>query len=36
MALGEALRMAYRDNPWKIVGHNPFYADEGTADASLI
>ena len=36
MALGEALRMSYSDNPWKIARHNPFYADEGTADASLI
>lgn len=30
-ALGEALRMAYDDNPWKIAAHNPFYADEKPA-----
>lgn len=36
MALGEALRNAYATNPWKIASHNPFYAEEGTADASLI
>lgn len=36
MALGQALKMAYADNPWKIASHNPFYAEEGIADASLI
>ena len=36
MALGEALRAAYATNPWKKACHNPFYADEGMADASLI
>lgn len=36
MALGEALRMAYSTNPWKMAKNNPFYAEEGVADASLI
>jgi imidazoleglycerol-phosphate dehydratase len=36
MALGEALRAAYATNPWKIAKHNPFYAEEGTADASFV
>jgi imidazoleglycerol-phosphate dehydratase len=36
MALGEALKMAYSTNPWKIAKNNPFYAEEGTGDASLI
>ncbi len=36
MALGEALRAAYATNPWKIARNNPFYAEEGTADASII
>lgn len=35
MALGEALRMAYTANPFKIAKNNPYYADEGVADASL-
>ena len=35
-ALGEALRMAYEHNPWRIASHNPYYAEEGIADASLI
>ncbi len=35
MALGEALRAAYVTNPFKIAAHNPYYADEGVADASL-
>lgn len=36
MALGEAIRMAYNDNSWKKACNNPFYAEEGAADASLI
>lgn len=36
MALGEAIRMAYSDNPWKKASNNPFYAEEGAADASLV
>ncbi len=35
MALGEALRMAFQTNPWRIAKNNPYYADEGLADASL-
>lgn len=35
-ALGDALRMAYADNPWRISVHNPYYAEEGIADASLV
>lgn len=35
-ALGEALSNAYATNPWKIASHNPFYAEEGVADASLV
>ena len=34
-ALGEALRLAYVTNPFRIAGNNPYYADEGVADASL-
>lgn len=34
--LGEALSEAYKTNPWKIARNNPFYAEEGTADASMI
>jgi imidazoleglycerol-phosphate dehydratase len=35
-ALGEALRAAYVTNPFKIARNNPYYADEGVADASLV
>ncbi|ATW27749.1 hypothetical protein [Candidatus Formimonas warabiya] len=35
-ALGESLRMAYASNPWRIAKNNPYYAEEGIADASLI
>jgi imidazoleglycerol-phosphate dehydratase len=35
MALGEALKMAYGTNPWKIAKNNPYYGEEGVADASL-
>jgi imidazoleglycerol-phosphate dehydratase len=34
-ALGEALRIAYVTNPFRIAKNNPYYADEGVADASL-
>jgi imidazoleglycerol-phosphate dehydratase len=34
-ALGEALRVAYVTNPFRIAKNNPYYADEGVADASL-
>lgn len=34
-ALGEALRIAYVANPFRIAKNNPYYADEGVADASL-
>lgn len=34
-ALGEALRIAYATNPFRIAANNPYYADEGVADASL-
>ncbi|MDO4582068.1 MAG: hypothetical protein Q4B96_05755 [Bacillota bacterium] len=36
MAVGEAIRMAYSTNPWKIASNNPFYAEEGVAIASLV
>lgn len=35
-ALGEALTAAYATNPWKIASNNPFYAEEGTADAAIV
>lgn len=35
-AMGEALRMACAPNPWRIASHNPYYGEEGIADASLI
>jgi imidazoleglycerol-phosphate dehydratase len=35
-AMGEALRMAYATNPWRIAKNNPYYAEEGIADASMI
>lgn len=35
-ALGEALRMAYQDNPWRVASHNPYYGEEGIADASMV
>ena len=34
-ALGEALRMSYRTNPFRIAANNPYYAEEGIADASM-
>jgi imidazoleglycerol-phosphate dehydratase len=34
-ALGDALRSAYVTNPFRIAKNNPYYADEGVADASL-
>jgi imidazoleglycerol-phosphate dehydratase len=34
-ALGEALRIAYVTNPFRTARNNPYYADEGVADASL-
>ncbi len=34
-AMGEALRMAYAANPWRKAANNPYYAEEGIADASL-
>jgi imidazoleglycerol-phosphate dehydratase len=34
-ALGDALRLAYTTNPFRIARNNPYYADEGVADASL-
>ncbi len=34
-ALGEALRIAYVGNPFRIAKNNPYYAEEGVADASL-
>ena len=35
-AMGDAFRMAYETNPWRISANNPYYAEEGIADASLI
>jgi imidazoleglycerol-phosphate dehydratase len=34
-ALGEALRIAYVPNPFRIASNNPYYAEEGVADTSL-
>lgn len=34
-ALGEALRIAYVTNSFRMAKNNPYYADEGVADASL-
>lgn len=34
-ALGDALRLAYQTNAFRIAKNNPYYADEGVADASL-
>jgi imidazoleglycerol-phosphate dehydratase len=34
-ALGDALRLAYQTNTFRIAKNNPYYADEGVADASL-
>lgn len=34
-ALGEALRIAYVTNRFRVAKNNPYYADEGVADASL-
>ncbi len=35
-ALGEALRDAMKENPWRIAKNNPYYGEEGVADASLV
>jgi len=35
-ALGEALRMAYEKNEWRISSRNPYYGEEGIADASMV
>lgn len=35
-AIGEALRDAMAANPWRIGKNNPYYGEEGIADASLI
>lgn len=34
-ALGEALRIAYTTNAFRIAKNNPYYAEEGVADSSL-
>lgn len=34
-ALGESLRQALAPNPWRKAAHNPYYAEEGIADAAL-
>jgi len=34
-ALGESIRHAYTTNPWRIAANNPYYAEEGIADAAL-
>ena len=34
-ALGESLRSAYQTNPWRKAANNPYYAEEGLADAAL-
>ena len=34
-ALGEALREAMAPNPWRLGSNNPYYGEEGIADASL-
>jgi imidazoleglycerol-phosphate dehydratase len=34
-ALGESLRLGFSTNPWRIALNNPYYADEGIADAAL-
>ncbi|MGN0642876.1 MAG: hypothetical protein ACI4JJ_06990 [Huintestinicola sp.] len=35
-AMGEALRNVMEPNPWRISSHNPYYGEEGIADASLV
>ena len=35
-AMGEALRAAMAPNPWRTSGNNPYYGEEGIADAALI
>ena len=35
-AIGEAIRSAMEENPWRIAARNPYYGEEGVADASLI
>ncbi len=34
-AIGEALRSTMTENPWRIGKNNPYYGEEGIADASL-
>jgi len=34
-ALGESLRQAFAPNPWRKAANNPYYAEEGIADAAL-
>jgi len=34
-AFGEAIRMAYTRNPWRKASNNPYYGEEGIADAAL-
>lgn len=35
-AMGEALRDVMTPNPWRIGKNNPYYGEEGIADASLV
>ena len=35
-AIGEALRDCMQPNPWRIGKNNPYYGEEGIADASLV
>ena len=34
-ALGEAIKNALQPNAWRIAANNPYYAEEGIADAAL-
>jgi imidazoleglycerol-phosphate dehydratase len=34
-ALGESIRIAFLPNPWRKASNNPYYAEEGIADAAL-
>jgi imidazoleglycerol-phosphate dehydratase len=34
-AFGEAIRIAFERNPWRKASNNPYYAEEGIADAAL-
>jgi imidazoleglycerol-phosphate dehydratase len=34
-AFGEAVRIAFAPNPWRKASNNPYYAEEGIADAAL-